>query len=233
MEILTVGTMWVRGNAVHKWILKLLIYIYIILFKCSFNIFYYIIIVKKLYMYFNKIKYIPGCIIKPCSVEHTIIRTSELGNLDSEHHGIRIERSTPLKNTKCLGPTSNQLASCNMRIDFVTKWFLKKKMIERWLSIIFFITSKTWRTQHGKPLFKAHYPRSLWNDTIVQSQPTVQDPGQQVLSCNTTGGPGAVPNRTLGFGVAAPHDPIHLRVRNDWQRFYKLHKDWCWVMLKP
>ena len=28
--------------------------IYIILFKCSFNIFYYIIIVKKLYMYFNK-----------------------------------------------------------------------------------------------------------------------------------------------------------------------------------
>lgn len=106
-------------------------------------------------------------------------------------------------------------------------------MIERWLSIIFFITSKTWRTQHGKPLFKAHYPRSLWNDTIVQSQPTVQDPGQQVLSCNTTGGPGAVPNRTLGFGVAAPHDPIHLRVRNDWQRFYKLHKDWCWVMLKP
>ena len=150
--------MWVRGNAVHKWILKLLIYIYIILFKCSFNIFYYIIIVKKLYMYFNKIKYIPGCIIKPCSVEHTIIRTSELGNLDSEHHGIRIERSTPLKNTKCLGPTSNQLASCSMRIDFVTKWFLKKNDRTMTVDHIFHykqnLENTTWETAFQSPLSK-------------------------------------------------------------------------------
>lgn len=35
--------------------------------------------------------------------------------------------------------------------------------------------------------------------------------GQQVARCYSTGGPCAVPKRILGFGVAAPQDPIHLR----------------------
>ena len=90
------------------------------------------------------------------------------------------------------------------------------------------LENTTWETAFQSPLSKKPLE---WYHRPISTDRARSRTASSKLQHNW--GPGAVPNRTLGFGVAAPHDPIHLRVRNDWQRFYKLHKDWCWVMLKP